>query len=112
MNMACTGHQRDWRPTSPDHECNRAQTCSHGVLMPRAMQEECVRPLCALVHRHIRFQHLKMLFVPIMNVCMMRQSTDGFHFYVEKCVLSRQSIQSVAISTSGITSVMSASGSV
>jgi hypothetical protein len=33
--------------------------------MPRAMQEECVRPLCALVHRHIRFQHLKMLFVPV-----------------------------------------------
>ena len=50
--------------------------------------------------------------VPIMNVFMMRQSINGYHFCVVKCVLSRQSIQGVAISTSGKRSVMSAPGSV
>src|SRR6266704_2170884 len=45
-----------------------------------------------------------------MNVCLMWQSISGSHLCVEKCVLSGQSIPGVAISTSGNTSVMSASG--
>ena len=48
--------------------------------------------------------------VIIMNVCMMRKSISGYHFCVGKCVLSWPSIQGVATSTFGKTSVMSASG--
>ena len=47
-----------------------------------------------------------------MNVFMMRQSINGYPFCVEKCVLSGQSIQGVAISTSEKRSVMSASEAV
>src|SRR5882762_7570772 len=47
-----------------------------------------------------------------MNVSMMRQSTNGSHFCVVTYFLSKRSIPGVVISTSGKTSVMSASESV
>jgi hypothetical protein len=147
LDRACTGHQRDWRSTSPGQKCNRVQACSHGVLLPRAMQKECVR-MCCRTPLPFPFQHSKMLFVPVKFIGVFSDTQSIYNhiaadhtFLNEKymveflycthherlydaiehrwipflrgeCVLSRQSIQSVAISTSGITSVMSASGSV
>src|SRR5262245_32034533 len=61
LDRACIWRARGiaWRPISPDHERSRAQACSYGVLLPRAMQEEGIRLLCALVHYHIRFPSLE-----------------------------------------------------
>jgi hypothetical protein len=85
QHIAVVQPQRDWRPTSPDHERNRAQACSHGVVLPRAMQKACVR-LCYRTLLPFPFQHSKRLFVPVKFISVF-SDTQSIYNHMQQIIL-------------------------